>query len=282
MNAPRPQHNHDHGPQADRLVDLLALQASEGLSTAEARELDELLNALSTEDQRAWRQTVTSVEYAALPTDAPGAISPALRAKLAADAESILRKGTGKVLRITSEPPSAGAAPISRPSSPIFAYAGWVAAAAAIALATYTYFPTVGSGTGPVGVTDVASARRAVDGAADRVKLPFNPGVDELKGVSGEIVWSDTLQRGYMTFNGLAVNDPKLMQYQLWIVDAGRDKHPVDGGVFDVSASGTVTVPVASRLAVKSPAAFAITREKPGGVVVSAGPLVLVAAKAKG
>jgi hypothetical protein len=49
--------------------------------------------------------------------------------------------------------------------------------------------------------------------------------------------------------------------------------------VFDVASSGEVIVPFESRLSVRGPAAFAITAEKPGGVVVSGGPLLMVAAK---
>jgi hypothetical protein len=60
-------------------------------------------------------------------------------------------------------------------------------------------------------------------------------------------------------------------QYQIWIFDAGRDKrYPVDGGVFDVPANAAeVVIPIRATLMVRKPAAFAVTVEKPGGVVVS-------------
>ena len=53
--------------------------------------------------------------------------------------------------------------------------------------------------------------------------------------------------------------------------DAGRDKrYPVDGGVFDVPANtAEVVIPIRAALMVRKPAAFAVTVEKPGGVVVS-------------
>jgi phosphotransferase system IIA component len=52
----------------------------------------------------------------------------------------------------------------------------------------------------------------------------------------------------------------------------------VDGGVFDIQASnGEVIIPINAKLAVNKPTAFAITLEKTGGVVVSAGPLLVVA-----
>ena len=101
---------------------------------------------------------------------------------------------------------------------------------------------------------------------------------DGPSGASGEVVWSDSLQQGYMRLTGVPANDAAKRQYQLWIVDPKRSKEPVDGGVFDVAAAGEVVIPFESRLAVAKPAAFAITAEQPGGVVVSAGPLLLVAA----
>jgi len=76
-----------------------------------------------------------------------------------------------------------------------------------------------------------------------------------------------------MRLRGLAANDPIVEQYQLWIFDADRDAaHPVDGGVFDVAASsadGELCIPIDARLPIGKPTLFAITVEKPGGVVVS-------------
>ena len=54
---------------------------------------------------------------------------------------------------------------------------------------------------------------------------------------SGDIVWSNAQQAGFMRFRGLVPNDPGVSQYQLWIFDAKRDEaHPIDGGVFDAHA----------------------------------------------
>ena len=87
------------------------------------------------------------------------------------------------------------------------------------------------------------------------------------KGASGDVVWSQALQLGVMRFEGLAPNDPKQSQYQLWIFDETQE-HPIDGGVFDV-AGADVLVPIDAKLRVQKPKLFAITVEKPGGVVVS-------------
>ena len=101
----------------------------------------------------------------------------------------------------------------------------------------------------------------------------------EYASVTGDVVWNNDEQRGYLRLVGMPANDPSVAQYQLWIVDPDRDANPIDGGVFDVPASGEeVLIPIDAKLQVVTPAAFAITREQPGGVVVSAGPLLLVAA----
>ena len=60
------------------------------------------------------------------------------------------------------------------------------------------------------------------------------------KGVSGDVVWSQALQLGVMRFEGLAPNDPKQSQYQLWIFDETQE-HPIDGGVFDVAGTDGCT-----------------------------------------
>ena len=100
--------------------------------------------------------------------------------------------------------------------------------------------------------------------------------------VFGDVVWSNTLNKGYMRISGLEINDPKLTQYQLWIFDSTRpsgalpqfgegllSQRPIDGGVFDINADGEVIVEINAKLTVKQAAAFAITIEPPGGVVVS-------------
>jgi anti-sigma-K factor RskA len=100
-------------------------------------------------------------------------------------------------------------------------------------------------------------------------------------GVTGDVVWSTSTQRGFMRFKGLAVNDPKKLQYQLWIFDKAQDqKHPIDGGVFDIDlATGDVIVPITPKIRVQDATLFAITIEKPGGVVVSSRDRLVLIAK---
>ncbi len=102
----------------------------------------------------------------------------------------------------------------------------------------------------------------------------INSGKDDAKtaGDLGDVVWSQATQEGFMRFRGLEANDPTVSQYQLWIFDAQRDEaYPVDGGVFDVpvQGAGDIVVQIDPRLTVSRATAFAVTVEKPGGVVVS-------------
>jgi anti-sigma-K factor RskA len=77
-------------------------------------------------------------------------------------------------------------------------------------------------------------------------------------------------------------NDVKAFQYQLWIFDRNRDdKYPIDGGVFDVSSTGEVIVPIDAKISVDDATLFAVTVERPGGVVVSKRERIVVTAARK-
>jgi hypothetical protein len=97
-------------------------------------------------------------------------------------------------------------------------------------------------------------------------------------GPQGEIVWSPKAQRGFLRLRGLAANAERDFQYQLWIFDRKRSAEtPVDGGVFDIDTAGAdatpegdLLVPIDAKILVHEAFAFAITKEEPGGVVVSA------------
>ena len=91
-------------------------------------------------------------------------------------------------------------------------------------------------------------------------------------GVTADVVWDPVTQRGFLRFAGLRSNDPRIQQYQAWIFDAARDKrYPLDAGLFDVPAnSSEVIVPIHAALPVHFAKAFAVTLERPGGVVVPA------------
>jgi anti-sigma-K factor RskA len=130
-----------------------------------------------------------------------------------------------------------------------------------------------------------AEERAALLAKSDTLKIALGATKDPAAaGVTGDVVWDPATQRGYLHFAGLAPNDPAKHQYQLWIFDGARDqRYPVDGGVFDVPANQSeVVIPIRAALMVHKPAAFAVTIEKPGGVVVSGRQHVVVLGAAAG
>lgn len=99
------------------------------------------------------------------------------------------------------------------------------------------------------------------------------------RGASGDLVWNGSNGQGFMRFHGLSPNDPSQLSYQLWIFDAERDDaHPVDGGVFDVKTPGEVVVKIDPRIPIHRAKLFAVTVERPGGVVVSKRERIVVTA----
>jgi len=135
---------------------------------------------------------------------------------------------------------------------------GWLVAAAAALLAVFLGRRDA--------VPTTAELRTALLDQPDAVHLEWSA-PDPSSAAGGDLVWSQTRQAGVMRLRNLAPNDPSQEQYQLWIFDASQE-NPVDGGVFDV-AGAEVLVPIDAKLRVATPTLFAVTREKPGGVVVS-------------
>ena len=135
----------------------------------------------------------------------------------------------------------------------------------------------------PTTLTPSESRAQLLANAKDATTLAWTATTDEAaKGASGDVVWSPSQQKGFMRFVGLAVNDPTKLQYQLWIFDKNRDQaFPVDGGVFDITPSGEVIVAITAKLPVGEPVLFAVTVEKPGGVVVSKRERIVVTAAPK-
>ena len=108
---------------------------------------------------------------------------------------------------------------------------------------------------------------RQVAQSEDSIKWAWEDNSGE--GVTGDVVWDTDKQLGSMKISGLPKNDPSTEQYQLWIIEESGREHPVDGGVFDINQDGVVFVVMQPKLLTTKPKQFAITIEKPGGVVVS-------------
>lgn len=169
-------------------------------------------------------------------------------------------------------PQAAGqAAPILRPNfwNSFQMWGGWMAAAACLLLAV-----AIGlrGGLAPSGETSPSLAARIerLEQAPDLIRITLPPKGAAAGVPSGEILWSNARQDGVLRLKGLKPNDPRVEQFQLWIVDPRRDAvAPVDGGVFDVASGEESVIPIESKLRIISPTAFVITREQPGGVVKS-------------
>jgi anti-sigma-K factor RskA len=201
---------------------------------------------------------MTTRRLEALPTD--------LAARLVRDGEQVLRQSAPRAV-----------SPVRR--IPWGALSGWMAAAGlALWLVTSrpTPSPTVVART-PVTLRD--SLLRESTGL---VQVGWTPTADSTAiGATGDLVWHPATQRGVMRFRGLASNTPTQFQYQLWVFDATRDERfPVDGGVFDIPAGASVVeVPIDVRVPVGAATLFAITVERPGGVVVSTRERIALTAK---
>ncbi|MEZ5305977.1 MAG: anti-sigma factor [Pyrinomonadaceae bacterium] len=165
-----------------------------------------------------------------------------------------------------------------------FQWTGW-AVAAACAILAFGIWNTkprevyVDKQPKPEVALTLEQKRDSLVSAGDTIKATWTSPQND-KALAGEVVWNDRKQEGYMTFKGLAANDIAREEYQLWIFDETQDeKTPVDGGVFDVDSSGEVIIPINAKLKVKGPKAFAVTVEKPGGVVVSKREKIVALAK---
>jgi len=180
-----------------------------------------------------------------------------------------------------SMPAPAPVIPLRRSRAPVIA--AWLAAAACLAIAVGAVLWARDRDRVPAQVAAATPAEARAEllaSAGDVATLAWQvTGDAAARGASGDVVWSPSRQRGYMRFLGLAPNDPRVSQYQLWIFDKLRDeKFPIDGGVFDVTASGEVIIPISAKLRVSDATLFAVTVEAPGGVVVSRRERIVVTA----
>lgn len=150
---------------------------------------------------------------------------------------------------------------------------GWVLAGAFGATLLISSFSNQ---QGPVQIDNTAATPsvqqefdQLVKSAGDVVRNKWESQSEDFK-FEGEVVWSEGEQKGFMRFKGLPVNDKSKETYQLWIFDENqKPENPIDGGVFDSASEGELIVPIQAKLEVKNASAFAVTVEKPGGVVVS-------------
>jgi Anti-sigma-K factor rskA len=283
---------------SDLYLDLIAKKATCGLDEAEEIQLQHIDGRDVDEDLRSFEITAAAINMAGIGFDHP--LPQHLYSKIAADARQYIG---AKESLAAEEPawPATGSSIFTAEdvfteprSMPWMGWLGWVAAAAAcIALAlniwltrtqpsTIEVARTTETAGGPPKILTPAEAREEMLASAKKmVKAIWSAGnMKDVKQVSGDVVWSDEMQAGYMRLRGLPANDPSRATYQLWIFDKTQDKTaPIDGGTFDVNSDGEVVIPINAKLKAAGPEMFAITMEKPGGVVVSKREKVVAIAK---
>lgn len=263
----------------EELLDLLTERALGTLSAAGEARLRELLRGGGYNDGEDMELAAAAAMNAFAAAEASSADAPkpdGLDRKLQADADRFFGDdhAAPDVADLKAARTRHAAEP---PAAPTRAgLVGWaVAACLAVVVLAVALRTEVGSG-----APEPAAARAALLAEEDTTVVAWNQSdIPAYRGVRGDVVWNDERQEGYLRLTGMPANDPGISQYQLWIVDPERDENPVDGGVFDVPRGAEeIIIPITAKLAVSDPEAFAITREQPGGVVVSDGPLLVVAA----
>lgn len=256
------------GPSShDRRLELLADRALFGLSPEELRELQQLGGDDSPVDDVALAAAALdlglhghAMAHETMPAHLRQRTLDAMRQAAADGRKTMPPIVPGSVEhRVANETPRRD-------------WLGWAVAAAALAVAAFSFTrqPKL-TETSPIELrSELLAAAKRDPGSV--FQADWTATADPAaKGAGGKVIWSDKLQRGVMEFTGLKANDPTQDQYQLWIFDADRpEATPVDGGVFNIPAGKKdVLVPIDARLPITKATLFAITVEKPGGVVVS-------------
>ncbi len=219
--------------------------------------------------------TSSNVLDAPMDASASPAETAPISQELAFPSASSQYEKLGQSRRTASQTISSASA---KPRVDIFGRMGWLAAAACLAIAfagvreSRQLQKVVVALKAEKTAPNYLALRQAMLSQGNAVKaIDWTPtAYPGMQTVRGDVVWSDSKQEGYMRFVGLPTNDPRQQVYQLWIFAANQEEaHPVDGGVFNVNANGEVVIPITAKLFVQRPSLFAITIEKPGGVVVS-------------
>ena len=257
--------------------DLHCKKAMYGLSAEEEKQLADLRREAGVEDESDSFE-LAAAAVASVSLGKPEPLPAALRERILADAPTHV-----------GQTRAAADAPYYQYRAPVFAWLGWAfAAVAVIALILNIYYTRTQPP--PIVKDDIPTPtpEKSVSPGDMRQRMILSGGnltrgtwqAAQVAGVlpAGDVVWSDETQTGYVRLSGLPKNDPDKETYQLWIVAENQNpKTPVDGGTFDITSDGEVIIAIDAKVKVVNPQVFAITVEKPGGVVVSTKPAVALA-----
>lgn len=264
-------------------------EAGHGLSASEAQRWEEVaaeMTAAIVAEQHAEQRAGKAGGVATMPAW--------VEERVIADGEAMVRAA-----RIAGVREPAVLAPRARRGTRVrslVTWSGWLAAAAAVVFIVRggaandrpeADAPVVGSAS-VITASAVAAAPSLLRDSllardVEALRIAWKATADSAAvGAGGDVVWSATSQTGVMRITGLAPNDRRRAQYQLWIFDATRDRrYPVDGGVFDIEPGATEAfVRIVPRVPVGRAVMFAVTVEVPGGVVVSTRERVALLAEA--
>lgn len=266
--------HHQGNSQPDRFLELAADRALGELDAAEIAEFDRYV-AQHGDVSRDMDYAAAMLHVAMLRRDDVQPLPPSLEARLLASAEQFCktdqapqngsRNGYASPARVVQQPTATAVAGRIGPArqSPL----PWILAAAAITIAAVGWMRP--SGKVVIAPQQPQLGAAALETSPDLVKASWgdwdNP---EIKGVKGEVAWSDTAQTGLMKFSGLPALDESKERYQLWIIDSRGMEQRISGGVFN-GGPGEVVVPIKPGIRVVGAAAFAITIERPEGTWVS-------------
>jgi hypothetical protein len=267
--------------QKELLYDLIVKRVTEGVTKDERQQLEQFDRELVKRESFAFESTVAAiglagVEIEQMPDHLVAKIAAAAPAAMRTESES---EGNATILE-TAPTFTADDVFKRKPRTFIFGLLGWAAAAVLlVVLGIQFYSVRVNKQPGDAVValpspsiepTIAAQRDDFMHEATDMVSATWAPGNIKDMRVVGDVVWSDAKQKGYMRLRGLPPNDPGTTSYQLWIFDKSQDAAtPIDGGVFNMPASGEVVIPIDAKLKASKPQMFAVTMEKAGGVVVS-------------
>ena len=274
--------------QSEQILNLLADQVTCDISHEDKIALAALLHRYPECDDESMELAAAAMDLAMTPPSTES-MPDELLARIEADAKTYfdVLEEAGEPDNVVSMPSASkpeAAQSTPAPSTPFFA---WAAAAVFLvtAIITWNKQPVViKEAIPPDPVPTLAERVTDLRGQSGLQTLAMAATEDaSATGASGELIWSADKQEGYMLITGLEANDPAVSQYQLWIFDEGKDdRYPIDGGVFDITGSGQVIVPIDAKIAANNPVLYAITVEKPGGVVVSGRERIVMLAQPTG